>query len=608
MRKTPPVTTLLLACILLSGARCSGVATDLALEPGVTSIQAVQGEGHRSPLVDEAVTVQGTVTAILERPRLHGFWLQDRRSDASVASSGVFVRTKETPPVAVGEAVRVVGRVREYERPRALSLTQIDADEILASSAAPATLEPIRIGDGSLHIPEVFDDDRLESWDPREDAIDFWESLEGMIVEIGHSTVVGPTTRYGDFVILPASEAADTIRTSRGGVLLQDGDENTERIIVDLSLLGDAPALKVGDELEGSFTGIVHYDFGSYRLLATSLPAILERPLSDPPELSSGPGMLSVASYNVLNLSAANEPSRFVSIAGTIVDALGSPVILGLQEIQDDTGGEDDGVVTAEQTLSRLVDAIVEAGGPRYDWRQIDPLNNADGGAPGSNIRVAFLFDPDRIEIIDRGTAGPTTEVSIEGSGNDVHLAVSPARVGTATECFLGEGSSDESEGTRKSLAIEARFGGQTYFLVNNHLKSKRGDDSPSGSVQPPVRHTETQRLCQAERVGSVAREILRRDPDARVIVLGDMNEHQFRPPMEALESSGLVSMIRTVPLEERYTYNYLGNSQVLDHVFVSPSIAGEARAVIPHVNSTVTDGDAASDHDPVLLLIGPAN
>ena len=34
----------------------------------------------------------------------------------------------------------------------------------------------------------------------------------------------------------------------------------------------------------------------------------------------------------------------------------------------------------------RLIDAIVAAGGPLYDYRQIDPENNADGGAPGGNV------------------------------------------------------------------------------------------------------------------------------------------------------------------------------------------------------------------------------
>ena len=46
------------------------------------------------------------------------------------------------------------------------------------------------------------------------------------------------------------------------------------------------------------------------------------------------------------------------------------------------------------------------AGGPAYEWRQIDPVDGAEGGQPGGNIRVAFLFRTDRgLKFVDRGYA-----------------------------------------------------------------------------------------------------------------------------------------------------------------------------------------------------------
>ena len=123
---------------------------------------------------------------------------------------------------------------------------------------------------------------------------------------------------------------------------------------------------------------------------------------------------------------------------------------------------------------------------------------------------------------------------------------------------------------------------------------------------EPPKRHTEDKRRCQAEVVASVARDILRRGPLTNVIVLGDMNEHEFRGPMEPFENAGLVNMMERVPLERRYSYNYLGNSQVLDNVFVSASVADRARLHPVHINSDLPDSSAASDHDPLLLVISP--
>ena len=79
-------------------------------------------------------------------------------------------------------------------------------------------------------------------------------------------------------------------------------------------------------------------------------------------------------------------------IANHIVHYLNMPEIMFLQEIQDDSGTRDDGVVSANKTLSALVSAIAKAsGGVKYEFINISPLNNVDGGQPGSNIRVAYL-------------------------------------------------------------------------------------------------------------------------------------------------------------------------------------------------------------------------
>ena len=79
-------------------------------------------------------------------------------------------------------------------------------------------------------------------------------------------------------------------------------------------------------------------------------------------------------------------------IAAHIVEHLRTPDIVFVQEIQDDSGPRDNGVVSANKTLTALVDAIKKAsGGVVYHFVNIDPEDNKDGGAPGGNIRVAYL-------------------------------------------------------------------------------------------------------------------------------------------------------------------------------------------------------------------------
>ena len=71
--------------------------------------------------------------------------------------------------------------------------------------------------------------------------------------------------------------------------------------------------------------------------------------------------------------------------------------------------------------------AIQAAGGPTYEWRQIDPVNDQDGGAPGGNIRQVFLFRTDRgLSFVDRPGGDPTTPNAVVGSRGGDAPAVQP--------------------------------------------------------------------------------------------------------------------------------------------------------------------------------------
>lgn len=91
--------------------------------------------------------------------------------------------------------------------------------------------------------------------------------------------------------------------------------------------------------------------------------------------------------------------SHIPRIADHIVNFLHSPDIVFLQEIQDDSGPRDDGTVSANKTLATLVAAISEtqqkSSGSEdhweYEYVNIEPEDNQDGGADGGNIRVAYL-------------------------------------------------------------------------------------------------------------------------------------------------------------------------------------------------------------------------
>jgi predicted extracellular nuclease len=140
---------------------------------------------------------------------------------------------------------------------------------------------------------------------------------------------------------------------------------------------------------------------------------------------------------------------------------------------------------------------------------------------------------------------------------------------------------------------------------VANHFNSKGGDDPLFGRVQPPVRSSEEQRYAQARIVNGFARELLAADRDARVIVLGDLNDFDFSRTLEILEGRQLVNLMETLPRRERYSYVFDGNSQVLDQILVSRALA-RPRPEYDSVHVNAEFFDQTSDHDPQVARLRP--
>ena len=124
------------------------------------------------------------------------------------------------------------------------------------------------------------------------------------------------------------------------------------------------------------------------------------------------------------------------------------------------------------------------------------------------------------------------------------------------------------------------------------------------GSRQPPANGGFEKRVAQFALVSSVVERIHARVPGAAVVVLGDFNEFPFAEPLKSAGNgkAGLENLLGRLPPEERYTYNFQGNSQALDHVLVSAALAKEAEVDVVHINSEFAS--QVSDHDPVVVRL----
>jgi len=571
---------------------------------GVRVVRArdVQGRGHLSPLAgEEVVGVVGVVTAV---ERAGAFFLQDPEPDDDPATSeGLFVRPAAGQlEVAVGDLVRASGAVAEVGRAQDLPLTALVEAAVVVVERGRPLPAPVVLGAAGRPVPaRVVDDDALAVFEPDRDGVDFFESLEGMRVEVQRAVVVGPTSDRGEVVVVGdhGGGAGPWVGRRGGGLATTDADPNPERIVLQ-ALTGDPlPPLTVGDRLAGRVVGVMSSEYGRYRVLVDGRrPEVTPGPLTpEVTDLVREPGRLTVATFNVENLSAISGDWKMAMVARVIVNHLRSPEIIALQEIQDDSGPDDDGVVTAAETLARLVEAVAAAGGPRYAWRQVDPVDNADGGRPGANIRVVTLADPARVRFLDRGAAGSTDSICVTADGA---LSASPGRIAARHPAFVAEPATGD-EGGRKPLAVELEVDGRRLVVVNLHLRSKWGDDPEYGRFQPPRRPSEVQRREQAQVVNDFVWRLLAADPELPVVVLGDLNEHPERPPVTALLGAELVNLLDLLPPQERYTYVYFGASQVLDHILVAPALSGGAEVDVVHVNAEWPEGRRSSDHDPVV-------
>lgn len=585
------------------------------------TIPEIQGASHRSPLAGQVVTTEGVVTAVGQA----GFYMQDPAGDQDDRTAdGLFVFVDAPPEVETGQRVEVTGEVGEFIPGGAesgnLSTTQLVQPTISILSSGNALPAPIVIGQSGRTPParDVISSDETDPpidlqraadaaanpFDPDQDGIDFFESLEGMRVLIEAPVAVSPTRTFNpsssELFTLPSGGAlidpADA-RTSRGGLLLQPdpdnrGDQNPERVQIQIDgdiFPGEVPVVAVGDRLS-DVTGVVGYSFGNFEVNATETFTIDPRDLEpETTKLQGDDRNLTIASYNVLNLSPdASDAEQTATLAGHIAGNMNAPDIIALQEIQDNSGEIDDGVVDATATLQSLSDAVTAAGGPAYQFFDAAPADNASGGVPGGNIRNAFFYNPERVELVRF----------------DVLTADALAA--------LGVSDPQAFEGTRDPLLGVFRFGGNDVVVVNNHLTSRFGSSPVFGGPQPFIQAGEAEREAQIATLNALVDQALETDPNANIVVLGDLNTFQFTNDLLQIlpgDEGGLTNLIppfgspRSVDRDNVYTFNFEGNAQVLDHVFVSQGLKGSAELDIVHVNVDFPriDDSVGSDHEPLV-------
>ncbi len=558
-------------------------------------IHTLQGAGHSSPLVGQAVTTEGIVTA----RRDTGFFLQAASADADAATSeAIYVVTGQPPAVAPGDAVRVTALVAEIKPGGGaeLSVTALVSPSISLISTPNALPPAAVIGAGGRSVPpSVIEDDALALFDPQTDALDFYESLESMRVQVNNAVVVGPSDAGGALWVVADGAGKGGPSSARGGSVATD-DANLGRIRLGGALYplpGGLPRVDVGARIDGPSSGVLEYRAANYELLVTSPLTVdvggqVAHEAAGPPEDAQ---RLTAAAYHVGSLGAHADDNAFAQRAVQIVGGLAAPDVVLLEGMQDDGGSSDDGVTTAAATSDRLMAAIMAAGGPAYQYAQVAPPDNQDGGTP-ENLRLGFLYNPARVTV---DAVGDSPVPSAAGAAvtceqGRARLNHNPVRIDPNNRIWTG---------SPKPLALQVLFNGVRVLIVGIDLVAPDADAPLYGALQPPARPSAAARYAQAAAVADFVAQIHACEQGANVLVFGNANDRPEAHTLAPFYQAGLQALSARLPSTERFTAIVDGEGLALQQAFAGPALLSAQPAYdIVHINAEFAV--RVSDHDPI--------
>lgn len=567
----------------------------------VVEIFEIQGSGLASPYDGQVVSSSGNiVTAISDS----GFFMQtpNLRDDLDpMTSNGIYVYTGGAPSVLVGDAVDVTGEIDEFfgftefanpgsQQISVLSSSNALPSAIILDAAFPPT-DPTQFPCGSEPMG--------------------YECVEAMFFDMPQGFI---SSTYVSFFGANKDDLWVKAGTNRAfrepgidapglpGLPLFDGNPELLEVDVDGLNLG-IPAAGYSAGSEVSMSGVFGYDFGEYELWPSVLTLITENTLPSPVPAATATE-LTIGSANLYRLfddiddagseddGQVTDPAEYAmrlgKIAKYVVDDMGAPLILAVQEVE------------SLNVLDDLAAAIITSGGPSYTTALVE--GNDFGG-----IDVGYLYDASSVTNVQITQLG-----AAEINPYDSSLLHDRPPLQLSADIVLSGGV----------FAVE---------VLNVHNRSRsRIDDAVDGD------RVRNKRLSQAQSEAIMINDIQTANPGEGIYIVGDFNAFQFtdgyadvlgqiagtavdadnllwEAPLFA--ANPLTIATQMLPVNEQYSYVYNGDAQALDHAIVNDIglvdlqqmryVRGQADAALQHQDDGATSL-RSTDHDGLVLYIAP--
>ena len=539
----------------------------------VTRIHDIQGAGSSSPMEGKKVTIEGVVTGVDDEigasytrtfPEDAGIFVQEQTKNADNdprTSEGIFVgyvRDRQAYPP--GSLVRLTGTVKEK-----FGLTMLDESY---------GEEPKIVGKTDLPVPVNVDPASAASQDAG--SRPYYESLEDMRVRLGVGTAnSGGTNKFGELFLTPGTEQNRVFRTDSAPSLIGTADDAGAG---DPSNPYEAPpssTLVRGDLFDRveNLVGPLAYSYDNYKVMVQPglLPTVTKGPTNYPYSglPTATKKQVRVASFNVENfLSPGSEldlstvtPKEYALKRDRIVDAVGRllkrPDVVAVQEVKN---------------KEILTDVARHLGGYTAYLKEGNDERGIDVG-----FLVKDTVKTKNVRQLGKNEPNPTGAACSDKQG------------------LLFD---------RPPLAVDIKAKRVIKFtMFSNHFASKGAPDA-----------------CREAQAAFVRDQVQRVEANGgQAIVAGDLNAFEDEGALKTLQDgkTTLDNLWDRAPAQERYSYQFSGKLQTLDHILVTdglePNVGSFQYAHFDNdyyqrdggfTSDGMPDGHKVSDHDPPVLTL----
>ena len=566
-----------------------GLGTITNDEVVITPIYTIQGSGTTSPSANQTVTTTGIVTGI-KLGSSGGFYIQDPNGDGNTATSdGVFVFTGSSLPAgaAIGNNVQVTGMVQEFipsadtnQKP----LTEISGNPSVSVISTGTPLPaPVVISAADTQAPGLENLERLEGMRVQVNSLTVIAPTQGSINE-SNATVTSTGVFYGVVTGVarpfrePGINASDPLPAGAPATVPRF-DENPERLRVDSDAQPGTTAVDVNTgTVFTNVVGEMDYSFRTWTILPETTLSVGAQIGSTPVPIPNA-DELTVASFNMERFfDTVNDPNTSDPILTQAAFdrrvAKASLIIRTVQRLPDVIGVEEMENLSTLQAVAAKINTDQQAItgiNPNYVAYLVE--GNDIGG-----IDVGFLVKESRVTTID------VTQIELAGCD---HVTPSTCYNYTNPNNNQPDILNDRPPLVLRATAPRPTGGTFAFTVIVNHLRSLSGVDDPVDGNR-----IRTKRRAQAEFLANYIQSRQTADPNERIITVGDMNAFNVNDgyvdvigtikgtPAPAdqvvLASPDLVNpnqtdLIDTLPADQRYSFTFDGNAQVLDHIIVNP-------------------------------------